>query len=261
MATKTLNYNLTLPEDNEPADQNVFNENFEIIDGVLKELDTTKQAALSASQLEATNSGITNVELVDLVDNGAKNLIKNTAVSTSIFTVNSDGTVLVNGSSGTSNKVLDLEVKERSYPYDTVLSGCPSGGGYVNRYSIYLADANGSLVTLSATTGAADEGDTILIPANTTFKYVRILVRANQTINNLIFKPMLCSKTAWDISQEYVPYSPSNAELYEMIKALQSGTTNSSLQSTAQLTSLKDIAIESIDEVQEPTETDNAFDI
>ena len=30
MATKTLNYNLTLPEDNEPADQNVFNENFEI---------------------------------------------------------------------------------------------------------------------------------------------------------------------------------------------------------------------------------------
>lgn len=35
MATKTVNYELTLPEDNEPADQNVFNENFEAIDSIL----------------------------------------------------------------------------------------------------------------------------------------------------------------------------------------------------------------------------------
>lgn len=35
MATKTVNYELTLPEDNEPADQNVFNENFEEIDSIL----------------------------------------------------------------------------------------------------------------------------------------------------------------------------------------------------------------------------------
>lgn len=50
---------------------------------------------------------------------------------------------------------------------------------------------------------------------------------------------MVCSKTAWDISQKYVPASPSNAELYELIKALQSGSSSlSSVQSTAQLTAL-----------------------
>ena len=207
MASNTTNYGWTKPDYEDDADIMVINDIIDNIDTALHEHDEELAVDRAA--------------LVELVDNGAKNLINNTAVSTSIFTVNSDGTVLVNGSSGTSNKVLDIEVNERSYPYDTVLSGCPSGGGYVNRYAIYLADTNGNLIILSATTGAADEGSSILIPANTSFKYVRIIVRANQTINNFVFKPMLCSKTAWDISQAYQPYRPSYDEIIARITALE----------------------------------------
>ena len=49
---------------------------------------------------------------------------------------------------------------------------------------------------------------------------------------------MVCSKTAWDISQKYVPAGPSNAELYNMIQALQGSNSLSSVQSTAQPASI-----------------------
>jgi len=36
--------------------------------------------------------------------------------------------------------------------------------------------------------------------------------------------PMICLKNLWDVAQTLTPYAPTNAELYQMIQALQSGT-------------------------------------
>ena len=48
---------------------------------------------------------------------------------------------------------------------------------------------------------------------NTTGSNIAIVVKEGQTANNLVFKPMICSKADWDISQQYVPYRPSYDEL------------------------------------------------
>ena len=37
---------------------------------------------------------------------------------------------------------------------------------------------------------------------------------------------MICAKADWDVSQTYVPYSPTFAEMYQMILALQAGGTS-----------------------------------
>ena len=39
-----------------------------------------------------------------------------------------------------------------------------------------------------------------------------------------VCRPMICLKTLWDIAPTLTPYAPTNAELYQMIQALQSGT-------------------------------------
>ena len=55
----------------------------------------------------------------------------------------------------------------------------------------------------------------------------KITIRASNTYANAegdtltIADVMLCTKAAWDASQAYEPYAPTNRELYEMILALQ----------------------------------------
>lgn len=54
---------------------------------------------------------------------------------------------------------------------------------------------------------------------------VQVFVRVEAgTAVDVTFKPMICTKAAWDISQTYQPYRPSYQALYEMVLALQSGT-------------------------------------
>jgi hypothetical protein len=51
---------------------------------------------------------------------------------------------------------------------------------------------------------------------------VQVVIYANQTVSNLIIKPMIRNAAIED--DTYQPYAPTNRELYEMILALQSGT-------------------------------------
>lgn len=59
---------------------------------------------------------------------------------------------------------------------------------------------------------------------------VQIVIYANQTVSNLVFKPMIRPSEITD--DTFVPYAPTNRELYEMILALRSGV---SAQSAASL--------------------------
>ena len=220
----------------------------------------SKQSALTTAQLAAVNSGITaeRLEAIDtalaaklntadvdtalsststnpvqnkvvhapiarLVDAGAKNLLKITATSQTIngvtFTVNADQTVTVNGTNtgtGAATFVLVPNQQAILIPDGNYwFSGCPQGGGsgtFDLRWYHYSSNAS-----------AYDRGSgaTIRKSGNTTDSNIAIVVMAGVTVNNITFKPMLCTAEDYDVSPEFVPYTPTMRELYEMILALQ----------------------------------------
>jgi hypothetical protein len=184
---------------------------------------------------EALTAGLQSKSaLVELVDGGAKNRLpfndlaviktKNTDGTWNdnaytwngiTFTINSDFSVTVDGTAAGGNAVLVLSrtggfsIEEGSW----VLSGCPEGGSETT-YNIAIAGT------------ASDTGNTAEF-TSVTNKLVRIYVISDTTVDSLTFKPMVCSKAAWDISQVYQPYRPSYQELYERILALEGGGTAS----------------------------------
>ena len=245
MAALTPNYKFRLPSDDELADQNVFNDNFRIIDTALHAHD---EDIAEADTAEAADRAA----LAELIDGGAKNRLpfsdlamikrqntggtwdnnKFTHNNGVTFTVNDDFSVSVNGTATGGNAVLVLSpvggftAKEGNW----VLSGCPEGGS-TTTYNISIAGT------------ASDIGNNAEF-TSVSAKLVRIYVLSGTTVSDLVFKPMVCSKAEWNISQEYQPYRPSYAEIYAMVQALQGGSSLNSVQSTAQLTS-----------EQNPTET------
>ena len=151
---------------------------------------------------------------------GAKNLLKNTATSSGIFTVNADGTVTATGSSGASDAA-EIRVAENiTFPFDVILSGSPSGGSTTT----YRIRANASGGTLYS-----DVGEGILIPANTEIASVRCRVEKNQTVSNLVFKPMI--RIATDPDSTYVPYAMTNKELTDNKQDVLTAGTNIAISS------------------------------
>lgn len=184
---------------------------------------------------EALTAGLqSKAALVDIVDGGAKNRLpfndlaaiksKNTGGTWNgnaytwngvTFTINSDFSVTVDGTATGNTAVLVLSqtggfsIEEGSW----ILSGCPEGGSGTT-YNIAIAGT------------VSDTGNTAEFTAVTN-KLVRLYVVSGTTADGLIFKPMICSKAEWNISQAYQPYRPSYQELYERILALEGGGTAS----------------------------------
>lgn len=184
---------------------------------------------------EALTSGLQSKSaLIELVDGGAKNRLpfNDLAVIRAMntggtwvdnaytwngvtFTINSDFSVTVDGTATGGNAVLVLSrtggfsIEEGSW----VLSGCPEGG-------------SGSTYNIAIAGTVSDTGNTAEFTAVTS-KLVRLYIVSGTTADGLIFKPMVCSKAEWDISQAYQPYRPSYQELYERILALEGGGTAS----------------------------------
>lgn len=184
---------------------------------------------------EALTAGLqSKAALVDIVDGGAKNRLPFNDLATIkamntggtwdgnaytwngvTFTINSDFSVTVSGTATGGNAVLVLSrtggfsIEEGSW----ILSGCPEGGSGTT-YNI----------TISGT--VSDTGNTAEFTAVTS-KLIRLYILSGTTADGLIFKPMVCSKSAWNISQEFQPYRPSYQELYERILALEGGGTAS----------------------------------
>ena len=161
--------------------------------------------------------------LAELVDSGAKNLLKITAASQTIngvtFTVSDDGTVTVNGTNtGTSSVAFVLVPNQQAILIpdgDYWFLGCPQGGGN-NTFDLRWFRYSPNASAYDTGSGAA-----IHKSGNTTDSNIAIIVKSGVTVNNITFKPMLCTKAAWDISQEFVPYRPSYDELVARIEALE----------------------------------------
>lgn len=165
--------------------------------------------------------------LIDLVDGGAKNLLKFVSLSSSYrngvdYTLNSDGSVTVDGTpSGTAPSYASLTI-DPTTAYDAsefcdgnhIISGCPSGGGS-SSYRIQVAKSNYAVYDYGS--GA------VLTPTTLTGVAILIYIPNGVTVNNLVFRPMICTSSAWKISQAYQPYRPSWQEMFERIVALESG--------------------------------------
>ena len=245
--TYTPNYNLGKQEDHaDKFDMSVLTENADKIDTALYEqAEDISEVQNAQSDLE-TAEAADRAALAELIDGGGKNRLpfSDLAVIKSMntggtwsgnvytwngvsFTINDDFSVTVDGTATGGNAILVLSqtggfsIEEGSW----ILSGCPEGGSG-SSYSIAIAGT------------VSDTGNTAEF-TSVTNKLVRIYVISGTTVDNLTFKPMVCSKAAWDISQAYQPYRPNYAELYAMVQALQGGSNSlSSVQSTAQLTSI-----------------------
>lgn len=176
--------------------------------------------------------------LVDLVDSGAKNLIPITrddikavnpnytwngytaTVAGLSFTVNEDLSVTISGTTSTTAYEFVLLPRSKGVSFlpngDYVLSGGYSGtygtnlqlgvnrtsGGSGVRYASYV----GTPVEFTVSDAPAANGVWIGITNNSPG------LQINATV-----KPMICTKSAWNISQKFVPYRPTYEETVEQV--------------------------------------------
>jgi hypothetical protein len=187
----------------------------------LGNVDNTSDLNKPISTAVAASQAAQDAEIAVIANAGAKNLLEITAATQTIngvtFTVNADQTITVNGTNTESATALftinDLEIPAgESY----TLTGCPAGG---SNSTFYL----GSLNTTNWQEYILDTGNggTKALQTTLTIRF-RIGVRPGVTANNLVFKPML--RPALITDSTFVPYAPTNRELYEMIQALQNNS-------------------------------------
>lgn len=154
-------------------------------------------------------------------DNGVKNLLEVTATTTTVngitFTVNTDGTITANGTATGTN---GASLRVGQYPKgngDVIINGV-TGGSVDTTYWFSLSVSGGN--AFSGRLGSWADGDrAVNYDDDSRTIYLYVGIKTGQTVNNLVFKPML--RPACIEDDTFHPYAPSNRELYEMILALQ----------------------------------------
>lgn len=224
--TDKANLTTALTKANAAAPQSTTYTKTEVDTALAKKLNTEDvDADLSSTSTNPVQSKAVQAPVARLVDAGAKNLLKITATSQTIngvtFTVNADQTVTVNGTNtGTGSATFILVPNQQAILIpdgDYWFSGCPQGGSSATfDLRWYRYSSNASAYDMGS--GAA-----IHKSGNTTDSNIAIVVKAGVTVNNITFKPMLCTAEDYAISPEFVPYTPTMRELYEMILAMQNG--------------------------------------
>lgn len=178
------------------------------IDTIIARVDNDIDAALT--EAHKANSSIRR-----MINDGAKNKLNVFAVQSQTingitWTINTDGTVTASGTA-TANSFLYLIPNNTNVAYgvETVISGCPAGGSSTT-YEIQVAMAGG--------TTYHDYGDGATIPIDYVYRYFVCAVRSGQTVSSLTFRPMICESWQYQYTPDFVPYSPSNAELAALIR-------------------------------------------
>lgn len=172
-------------------------------------------ALLAPMQADITK---TNAVLPDLVDDGAKNVLRFDAAGAGTangltYTVNSDGSVTVSGSKTNPSTVSYAYLRYNNSPLyiddlcngEYVLSGCPSGGGS-STYRLYAA--KGSYAKY-------DDGSGVLLSntSETGIQVIISIIAGYDLTAPITFKPMICKKTDWDISHTFEPFALTNPEI------------------------------------------------
>lgn len=173
-----------------------------------------KQATLTTAQLAAVNSGITAEKLTRDENNissltangGGKNKFNiDTAaiyLSDATYTKNSDGTINVTKSTNTIGQI-NMQQQFLGETGTYIISGCPSGGSSTT-YEMLIQSGDSGDTVLGRDYG---EGASVYLTKGTNYQF-KVVVRANQTLSNKLFKPMISVEGG-----EYQPFALSNAEL------------------------------------------------
>ena len=180
------------------------------------------------SYLKAEIDNIDRAELANLIDGGAKNCLKITKASVkaenTVGTWNGD-TYTRNGMSITINNDMTFTVNGEvtdKFGFTLKSTGLAGLQGYV------LSGGNPNSNTVSMlfqmkvdpwTNLAQDFGTGVTIALYDDAKPVAVSIyfSSGATADNLIIKPMICTKSAWVLSTKYVPYCPTLAEIYAML--------------------------------------------
>jgi len=231
MATTTENLGLTLPAGTDRALVSDLNENFQTLDAFAgqatadiqqaqetadaaapqattytkTEVDTALVAKLNTADVDDALSG-TSVNPVQnkavqapvarLVDAGAKNFMP---LDTATFL-----------SAGAGNEIA-VKIPIGDYVLSCNCSATSSTS------HLYLFDANHNEILHQPFTNSANK------KINLSLASEAVLARFDSNISNTISKIMICTTTDYAISPEFVPYTPTMRELYEMILAMQNG--------------------------------------
>lgn len=179
--------------------------------------------------------------LATVIDAGAKNILKNTATSRTLsgvtFSVNADGSVTVNGTAAGSTGLRVVGVQGSNSYTDAI--PIPRG-----KYTIYPSNSGSTgirwgigVMTASDATRTVTyifDDPVTLDVSNGTTRYDFTLAVSNGTVcNGETLYPMICTSEEYAISSEYVPYAPSNSELYKEVKSIENSMQVSQFNTTA----------------------------
>ena len=158
--------------------------------------------------------------LAEVVDSGAKNLLKRTAIGSSwtddnvTFTLNSDGSITIN-STGTitanryfayfEGRMSELVNTEGNY----VLFASASPNAQAQVWWYYTDDWT-NVVETSGNSSRYISASDLNRPV-----IVRVRALAGNAISNVKVYPMICTKAAFDVSNKFVPYRPN----YDLVSA------------------------------------------
>lgn len=131
------------------------------------------------------------------------NLLQNNATTTTVngitFTVNSDGTVIANGTA-TAQATIDIGKNlENVFNGKYIMSGSPKGSSSSTYYMNLFKTENGTVTSIGAEYG----NGIITEQENDCYLWTRIVIVSGQTVNNLVFKPKLQKGTVATPYSEY----------------------------------------------------------
>ena len=225
----------------------------DLVSGLQSELSTENKLNPAFIDYDSTHAAITEAQvakiatnesniskdeaaLVEVIDDGAKNVLQIDEIGVSAthgqtyttngvtFTLNADYTVTaVRNAPSASNADCNLRFNGANFYVDSfcdgdhILSGCPSGGGV----STYFIRANRNDYS------KADYGEGVLLD-QTSEQNIYVTMRVTKDFDGTVtFKPMLCTKAAWDITHAYQPYALPNTKITpELIELVDSGAKN-----------------------------------
>lgn len=179
--------------------------------------------ALSSTSTNPVQNKAVQAPVARLIDAAAKNLLyihDQNVEAQGISYVVKDGIVSASGTAtGTPSSRANLN-SVLLLPGEYTFSGCPANGSDTTyRVDLYTStdDANYTLDN-----NMIDRGTGVAFTISTQM-YVRPTIRFQNgyVATNLAFKPMVCTAEDYDISPEFVPYTPTMREMYEMLLALQ----------------------------------------
>lgn len=183
--------------------------------------------ALSSSQkaeyelVDITDDSLSPSGHVDWESNGeigAKNILENEKSTQTIsgvtFTVNSDGSVIADG---TATDIIWFQINNgfKLNDVEYTLTGCPIGGGE-NTYEVQIRSTESSS---SLWQFIVDRGNGATGLCSSSRTYIAFIgIKSGVTVTNLLFKPML--RLATDSDSTYQPYAMTNKQITPYVQAI-----------------------------------------